>query len=461
VISTIDGLMGVSDGYRCYDTNVQDFFNVTKNDETQCYASSGIGDGSYLYLNNHVNGISSLARLGKSIPQSFILQVINNEGKTIKQWTQPAGTQVVKADSAYIVDNMASDPNASYLSGNCNASTCYGEKFHRYKGWDTAIKTGTTNYNFDGLMMAWNTQFTAGIWVGNHTRNVPFNTAPENITDPIMKQFMQGALDTLGNTKPANWTQPNDIKVESAYVNTHRYLGQVVPSNGTDIFPSWYAGGKGGTSKTIDKVSGLLATSCTPAGARQSNGDGSLATWNVDLFMNGTPNVGGASTANTDTTQQSDNIHSCSDSPPTATITAVNGLPVSGGTTLQCPSTGCTIMVHVEQGTHALNDPSYPNYPGTLSLVVNGQSVQSQPVNSSGDYQLTFTPPAGTSGSVQITAQVTDSVLYQGSDTQTITIPTTTTGFRMQTNSGGAGRGGRGNNTLASYIRKYASNAQN
>lgn len=453
VISTADALMGNTDGYRCYNTGVEDFFTVTKADEAQCYAASAIGDGAYLHLSDHVNGIASLARLGKSIPQTTILKVVNNSGKTIKQFTQPKGTQAVKADAAYIVDNMASDPNASYLSGSCSATTCSGQKFHRYKGWDTAIKTGTTNYNYDGLMMNWNTKYTTGIWIGNHSRNVPFNTSPENITDPIMKEFMQGAIDQLGNVKPQNWTQPSDIKTASAYVNTHRYLGQVVPSSSTDIYPSWYVGTTKSSSATIDKVSGKLATSCTPALARQTSYNGNTSSWNVDMFMGGNPS---ATASASSSTQGSDDVHSCSDQTPSINITAVcapAGSSHCSTTNLTCPSTGCSISVTVQQGTHPFNDSNHLDYPGTINLTVNGQVVQSESVDGAGDYSLTYTPPAGSSGSIEVTAQVTDSVLYQGTDTATITVqPATTSFLRRSPPTSGKGGNGKGKGALASAL---------
>ena len=441
-ISTMKALMGNSDGYRCYNTGVEDFFTVTKADETQCYAASAIGDGAYLHLSDHVNGIASLARLGKSIPQTFILSITNNSGKTIKQFTQPKGTQAIRPDAAYIVDNMASDPKASYLSGSCTETNCTGMKYHRYKGWTNAIKTGTTNYNYDGLMMSWNPKYTAGIWIGNHSRNEAFNTSPENITDPIMKAFMQGAIDQLGAVPAQQFVQPTDIKTAAAYVNTRKYLGQVVPSSSTDLYPSWYVGKSNSTSATLDKVSGKLATSCTPTLARQSSVNGNTASWNVDVFMGGNASSTASSSASS---QGSDDVHSCSDSAPTATITAVNGVSTGGSTTLSCPQTGCTISIHVEQGTHPLTDSSEPTYPGTLSLIVNGQTVQSQQVGDTDDYTLTYTPPTGSDGSIQLQAQITDSVLYSGTDTKTINISSSGHTSLAPTTSGGSGGGkGRG-----------------
>jgi len=449
-MKTINALMGTTTGYKCYDPAQLDaegrsILNATSADETQCGAAAGIGNEAYTTLVDHVNGIASIARLGKALPSTFILKVTNSSGAVIKQYQQPKGKQVVKQDSAYIVTNMAADPGASYLSGHCNSTDCSGMKFHRYKGWENAIKTGT-NQDLDGLMMSWNTKYTAGIWIGNYDRS-PYGGNPENVTDPIMKAFMEGAINSLGSIKPNNWVQPSDVKVLAAFHSSVPFSSESQPPS-TDLFPSWYVGGgkSSSTGQTIDKVSGLLATSCTPAAARQTMGGGSKGALNVDIYAGGHTNISGNGTpSSAGTSTATDDVHSCSDSPPTATITAVDGQPVNGGGALQCSNSSCTIMVHVEQGTHALTDSSYPNYPGTLTLLVNGQSVQSQAVDSSGDYQFSYTPAAGTNGSVQITAQVTDSVLYQGSDTQTITIPTTTS-FRDQTNGQGSGNGrGRGN----------------
>ncbi len=460
-MKTVNALMGNTDAYKCYDPvkleqEGRTLLQATKSDETQCGAAAGIGNEAYTTLVDHVNGIASISRLGQSIPTTLILKVMNGSGKTLEQFQQPKAKQVVKPDSAYIVTDMAADPGASYLSGSCTTTTCTSSsmKFHRYKGWHNAIKTGT-NQDLDGLMMSWNTKYTAGVWIGNYDRS-PYGGSPENVTDPIMKSFMDGAIDSLGNVKPVNWTTPSGLKSLPAFHSSVPFKSESQPP-ANDFFPSWYVG-KASSSKqlTYDKVSGLIATSCTPDSAKQAPSAATSSSLNVDLYMGGAPNVGSGSSTSTSTPAASayDNVHSCGDSPPTATITGVcdttghNCVSVNGGTTT-CPNTGCAIEVHVEQGTHPFDDSQYPTFPGTLSLVVNGQTVQSQPVSSSGDYTLTFTPPAGSSGSIQVTANVTDSVLYQGSDTQSITIPNTTSFFRMPTSGGGSGGGGNPNDLFA------------
>src|SRR5207253_2834305 len=66
-ISTANALMDAPDAYRCFKDGV-DVSVAKTTDETQCYGASAIGDGAYLHLDEHVNGVASLARLGNAIP---------------------------------------------------------------------------------------------------------------------------------------------------------------------------------------------------------------------------------------------------------------------------------------------------------------------------------------------------------------------------------------------------------
>jgi membrane peptidoglycan carboxypeptidase len=174
--------------YNCYSDEA-----LTK--KTQCYGASAIGDGAFLHLDDHVNGLSTLGRLGQAIPRTYILKITDSGGKVVDQFKQPKPKQVVKADSAYIVNDMASDPNASYLPGSCTAYTCTslargGYKFQHYNGWHFAVKTGTTNDGYDGLMTSWSTKYAVVSWVGNHTRHVTLTTSMENLTEPLTRGWM-------------------------------------------------------------------------------------------------------------------------------------------------------------------------------------------------------------------------------------------------------------------------------
>ncbi|MBX4201935.1 penicillin-binding protein, partial [Candidatus Saccharibacteria bacterium] len=395
-IDTADALMAQPNAYKCYKPGT-DVNQATTADEDQCHGASAIGDGAYLHLDDHVNGIASLARMGSAIPHTYILKIDNASNKTIYTWKQPKGTQVVRQQSAYILNNMASDSKASYLAGST--------KWHNYKGWTNAVKTGTTNDGFDGLMMGWNTQYAVGSWVGYHTRNKALTTFMENLTTPLTRNMMQYALDSL-NTTPVNWTEPAGIQHLPAYVvRTHVGVGSVEPSASTDIFPSWYKQKSGSSSNaTIDKVTNKLATSCTPESAKQSlSGNAAPNSYSVDNFY---PPGAGSANSSSANTGASDDVHKCGDSPPTINLTVDD----HGGNSY-------TVTAFVSAGTHPFNDPAYPQFPGTVTFSLGGNVIHTESV---GDPQanISFDYTATSGGT--ITATVTDSVLYGASDSKDI-----------------------------------------
>ncbi len=416
VIGTADGLMNNSTDYACYQPGT-DVSNPKASDKQQCYGASAIGDGSFLHLDQHVNGLASISRMGLSIPSTYLLKIIDSANQPLYQWKQPkvgdAGVkQVVRPEAAYIVNNMASDPNASYLPAGYY-------KWHRYNGWTTAVKTGTTNNGFDGLMMAWNTQYAVGSWVGYHTRNQALSGAMEYSTTPLTRGFMTAALDAL-HTQPVTWTEPSGLQHSAAYVvRNHIGIGSVEPSPATDIFPSWYKPRSAGSqaTSTIDKVSTKLATNCTPALAKETVGGNSNADqFSVDVFYG----AGAGSNANTNS---SDDVHSCGDSKPTVTLTA--------------PSTcsgSCTITATASQGTHPLNDPQYAQFPGTINFFVNGQLYKTVTFSDTAVTTQSITYTVTGTANITVSAQVIDSVLYDAnSDTLTVSQASAQGGSQNQT----------------------------
>ena len=418
VQSTASAMMGVPDAYRCYQPN-SDPFTDGPAQEVPCYGSAAIGNG-YLHLDQTVNGLATLARLGQEVPQTYILSITDASGNTIYKWTQPKPVQALKTDTAYILDNMLSDPRASYLPGSCSAVNCtplssFGYKWQRYNGWDIAVKTGTTNSGQSGLMAGWTTQYAVITWAGYHTVNTVLKSGTmEEITEPMTRGWMQGALNML-NMKPVNWVQPSDIKVLPAYVQTvHVGLGSEEPGPSKDLFPAWYTGKNvAGTNEVIDKVSGGLATSCTPADAKETLFSGGDAqSFSADQFW--PIGQSSASSANAATPTTYDTVHQCSDQMPQLTITP-SGSTVNSDGSVDCSNTdnngqGCLFVLTATPGTHPLGGG---NFGGTITVSINNNVVQTytlpdQPVVSEQFYYL----PTST-GTVTLSATVTDSVLYQ------------------------------------------------
>lgn len=400
-IATAEAMMGNPDGYTCYPSGT-DVFTATKDQETQCYGSSAIGDGAYLRLDDHVTGLSTFARGGQHIPHTYILKITDSANKVIDEFKQPAPKQAIKADTAYIISDMLSDPNASYLS----------RKFHDYKGWDFAVKTGTTNDAFDGLMASWSTQYTVLTWVGYHDRNRAMTGFMENMTTPITRGWMEGAHDKLG-TKPVPFTRPSSIKVLPAFiVREHVGVSSKEPSPTNDVFPAWYNPPKGGgPASAIDLVSNKTATTCTPDLAKKTEEGGSHNTFSVDAF------VGAASGGVAQDSTATDDVHNCNDTKPQITLTPQNGLDCTVGD-------DCEFNVLVTAGTHLLSGGAYTTSPAsTIIVTVNGQTVETVPIptSQSGAWNYLFSYDATSAGSYTIQITVVDSVLYSSSDSAVVT----------------------------------------
>jgi penicillin-binding protein 1A len=381
-ISTAEKL-GLKSGYKCY-------ADEQNTKEAPCYLSAAIGDGAYLHLDEHVHGYASLSRNGLNIPQTYILKITNASGKTISEWKPSKGTQVVKAESAYIVDDMLSDPNASYFPA--------GRKPHRYKGWKFAMKTGTTNDAKDGWMMGFSPQYAAGVWVGYHTRQKVMSGTMEAMTQPVWQGWMDKAHDDI---KPFDRVRPAGIQTLPAYVvrsrPSNKTAGAVIPSTSTDLFPSWYKPtAKTVTNQVIDKVSGKLATDCTPDLAKEKSSNASANQFSIDTVITG----GAASGSNTG---EQDDVHKCDDIKP------------SIGLNITANGNSYLLSVDVTQGTHPISSDKFT---GKVNYIVDGQIVQSVDIGGPGAGLASYTYTPTFTGSKPIYAQVIDSALYDASSSE-------------------------------------------
>ena len=377
-------------GYKCYLPGEVLF--VPEN-ETTCFGSSALGDGAYLNLDKHVHAYSTISRNGNKIPQTYILKVEDSEGRTITEWEQSPGEQVVRAESAYILADMMADPRASYMS----------RKNHDYKGWDFSLKTGTTNDNKDGWLMGFSTKYAAGVWVGHHTGEVEMSGFMETMTQPIWNDWMQRAHDNL---EPIARERPAGIQELPAYVvRTKTGVSSIHPSPSTDLFPSWYESPDGASREDIvrDRVSQKLATECTPPLAVETVTETSASKYSSDPFVD-----------NATGTDQQDDIHNCDDIKPTVALGVVDN---ADGT--------YEFTVNVGQGTHAINSEQFP---GQLRVTVSGADIPNGSIQIGGPGSYTFNYTATSDGVGTVQAEIIDSVLYTGIDARDVTFTTASGG---------------------------------
>lgn len=374
--------------YHCYKSGTTDFI---KENRTQCGGAAGIGDGAYLKLDEHVHGYSTLSRNGVNIPQTYILKIESGNNKVLDEWEPSAGEQVIKADTAYILNDILSDPNPSY----------FRVKPQRFKGnqgtWKFALKTGTTNDAKDAWLVGHTTKYAAGVWAGYYNSQKSMSGSMESMTLPIWQGWMQAVHRDM----PAKeWTKPSTVQTLPAFViRNHVGFGSVEPSPSTDLYPGWYKGKEAKNVKqTIDIITNKLATECTPDLAKKELDGSDPSSFSADKFVTGQANL-----------EEKDDIHQCSDSRPSISASA------------SAASAGSySLVATISKGTHPLAGNGDKGA-GKVNFVVNGQVVSSQDiVDGVTTYSASVTPT--TSGST-FYAQVLDSVLYEATSTTSTIAP--------------------------------------
>ncbi len=357
------------------------------------YGLSLVLGSAEVKLAEHVHGYATFANGGKNYTQTYVMSVTNSSGEVLEEWTEEEGDEALDPQIAYSITSILADANArARLFG-------AGSPYTNVPGLTMAVKTGTTDSERDGWMMAYTTSLVAGSWVGNND-NEPMYSSSYTMTGSVMMEFMRRAHE--GQEDEA-FPRPDGIKSVTLNSKTGRQADGGSGGTHTDIFPSWYKPiGKGDSKEVvIDTVSGKIATECTPERAKQKKTasgvlpeipetDPMFSAWARSAPYGPTGGADG----------EKDDVHKCSDALPNVSISATH---VGGGI--------YTLSATVSKGTHPL---------GTLNFKVGGQIVSSQEISSNGtyDYTHTFT----TTGNHKVDAEVIDKVLYDNSNSTTVNV---------------------------------------
>ncbi|MEO6109883.1 MAG: transglycosylase domain-containing protein [Candidatus Saccharimonadales bacterium] len=321
-----------------------------------------------------VNAYASIARGGIYKPQSSVLEVKNSSGETLKKWSDTAGKQVVSPQSAYIIDDILTDNNASAALGSYAAKSIPGVK--------TATKTGTSDKGGnakDLWMMSYSPALTMGVWLGNPDTTI-LKQGTSSLGSPIVAKVMEFAHKEVyapeGKWKSGDWfTQPTGIQ-----------------RVGNEVYPAWWnkSQGQSNAKLTFDKLSKKKATDCTPENAKIV----------LDVIKITDPVTKKDNYANVPDgydAKSDDDKHACSDT-----------LPLLGAAALVTPSgpNNWLIKVSATAGTFALTGDS-------VDILVNGTALTV--TQSGGFYQATYTGASTPIG--HITANVLDTGYYSATKT--------------------------------------------
>lgn len=382
-----------------------------------------LGTGG-VQLTEMANAYESFANGGLHYDQTPILKLYDQKGRVMEDNSKPPKPkQALDPQVASMMADVLSDNNAKKyvffndltLQNNCgnnSQSNCV----------HAGVKTGTTENFNDAWTVGFTTDITAGVWVGNND-NSPMSAEAADIAAPVWRTFMNSIIG--GRPTPA-FTRAPGIKTVTLDKTTGRAVTTGTKSTTVDIFGSWYVpmSAADGKNATIDKVSGLLATDCTPPLARETAYSSAVTpeitrAENPSQYANWLKalQAAGYSTSGGDLPTASDNVHHCDDAKPTVNIIGANG----GGP--------YNFNVQVTSGTFPANK---------LEVYFDDQIVSTQVINGDGTYSVSYSPSE--TGSHTFKAVVTDAGLYQATDTQDVNV----------TNTGGGGSNGGGGVSLRS-----------
>lgn len=378
-----------------------------------------LGSGE-VRLTEMANAYESFANGGLHYQQSPVVKVFDQKSGVLEDNSKPSKPkQVLDEQVAYLTADVLSDNNAKRYVFNNILDIANGCPANQATNCIHAgVKTGTTEHFNDAWTVGFTPDMTAGVWVGNND-NAPMSDAAAAIAAPIWRSYMNAVHRAEGKTKTEAFKRPAEIKTVTLDKKTGRAVTEATAEGDkyTDVFPSWYVPmtSVGGRSAEIDKVSGKLATQCTPPLARQtayssavvpeiSSKDPAYSQWFSAMQARG------IATSGTTLPTESDNVHECEDIRPKVTVSGATG----GGPTYH-------LNVQVTLGTFGTTKPGAGS--AQLQVYFDDQIVSTQQISASGTYPVTYSPT--TTGSHVFKAVITDTGLYQASDDATVNVTET------------------------------------
>jgi membrane peptidoglycan carboxypeptidase len=357
----------------------------------------GAGD---VKLTEMVNAYESFANGGVHHKSTGILKVTDGRGRIVEEYKAPKDPpRVLDPQVAYLMSNVLSDNAArSYIFGNLLT----------IPGREVAVKTGTTESYRDAWTMGYTPNMVVGVWSGNND-NTPMNQGGVSVSAPAWRDFMTKTLPTMANEK---FERPKGIKEVTLDADTGKLPTDGTKKTRTDIFPSWYKPTPSTSAKSadIDKVSGKLATSCTPDLAKEKAysseihaeippNDPAFGRWEPPVQALAA-SLGYKPGGNLPT--ENDDAHRCDDLKPKVDLSVSS---LGGG--------NYRIRAEVTNG-----EPRFPA--NKLEIKLNTQIISTQTISGSTNYEFEYA--VATNGTHTFRAIVTDAGYYQGEDSQTVNV---------------------------------------
>ncbi len=195
----------------------------------RCGLSLVLG-GCEVKLLDHVSAFGVLANGGVRQDQTPILKVEDSGGKTLDEYQDKLGDQVLDPQIAYELVSIMTDNDARSFIFGPNSPLILPDRV-------VAAKTGTTQAWRDGWTLGFTPSLVAGVWAGNNDYT-PMRQGADGVVvaAPIWNQFMREALK---NTTPEQFLEPSGIQHLVVDAISGKLPTEYTPSTKTEVFASF------------------------------------------------------------------------------------------------------------------------------------------------------------------------------------------------------------------------------
>ena len=177
---------------------------ITFNEYDTGYALALGGFNEGVSLKDLVNSYTPFVNNGNYVPAKFIKKITTASNVVVYE-NKPEPIHVMGEDTAYLMTDLLRD------------GVYYGTSSRlRHLPFQVAGKTGTvaikgTNQNSDVYSIAYTTNDTIGIWLGNYTFDPEYNLEGSNNGGTYCTDMVKNVLDEINTTKPTDFMRPDNV----------------------------------------------------------------------------------------------------------------------------------------------------------------------------------------------------------------------------------------------------------
>ncbi len=183
---------------------------ITTLNDPSSYGLSLVLGGGAVKLIDMVGAYSVFSQDGVQHPTSYILSVQDNKGQTLDQYVDNA-VQVEDPQYIRVINSILSDPNlrAPLFGASLNLTT--------FKGYQVALKTGTTNDYRDAWVLGYTPFLTVGVWAGNSDYS-PMQKSGGSILAavPMWSEFLNSVINQY---PPETFNPPSPLMSSKPMLN--------------------------------------------------------------------------------------------------------------------------------------------------------------------------------------------------------------------------------------------------